>query len=255
MSGLDVFEVLGHNIRREILKIIYDRIEVSYTEILNTLSISDGLLNFHLRRMGDLLIKTEKGTYILSDKGKKVYELMVLLEKVQGAPIKSGAPSISKNIVFRRIAAFLIDILIFFIFTGLFLDPILWNYIIEIFTHIGELIRLHPWIFHPEHLPMISQLVFRIISYYSHIFFAIYIFVTLLEAYKGQTPGKYIMGIRVVKVGGLRVGIVESGIRNAGKVFLLPLDILIGIIFYRRRGFIRFFDYYTDVYVERVVRG
>ena len=73
-----------------------------------------------------------------------------------------------------------------------------------------------------------------------------------MEAYKGQTPGKYLMKIRVVKKGGLRLGIVESGIRNAGKIFLLPLDLIIGIIFFRKRGYIRFFDYYTDSVVERV---
>lgn len=252
--SIDVFEILGHEIRRRILRLIFERVEVSYTDILNTLRISDGLLNFHLRRMGDLLLKTENGTYILSNKGRKIYELMVQLEKIEGIEPGEVFQPLTIDIILRRIAAFLIDVFIFFIFTGLFLDPILWSYIMEVFSHIRELIVLHPWIFHPEHVPTISGLMMRVISYYSHIFFAIYIFVTLLEAYKGQTPGKYLMGIRVVKVGGQRVGIVESGIRNAGKVFLLPLDILIGILFYRRRGFLRFFDYYTDVMVERVIR-
>lgn len=87
---------------------------------------------------------------------------------------------------------------------------------------------------------------------YSHILFAVLIYFTLLEAYKGQTPGKYLLGIRVVKVGGLKMGLLESGIRNMGKVFLLPFDLLVGIIFYRKHGYLRFFDYYTKVSVERV---
>ncbi len=48
---IDYFEIISHEIRRKILKLIYERIELSYTEILNTLEISDGPINFHLRRM------------------------------------------------------------------------------------------------------------------------------------------------------------------------------------------------------------
>ena len=108
------------------------------------------------------------------------------------------------------------------------------------------------WIFHAEHFTAFGEVLARFIGAYSHILFAILIYFTLLEAYKGQTPGKYLLGIRVVKAGGLRIGLVESGIRNMGKVFLLPFDLLVGIIFYRKRGYLRFFDYYADVMVERV---
>ncbi len=102
---------------------------------------------------------------------------------------------------------------------------------------------------------MIGEVLYRAVAIYSHIFFAVFIFLTMLEAYKGQTPGKYIMGIRVVKVSGEKMGILESGIRNAGKVFLLPLDLIVGVIFYSRKGYIRFFDYYTGVTVERIIKG
>ena len=244
---IDYFEVIGHEIRRRILKLIYERIELSYTEILNTLGISDGLLNFHLRRMGDLIQKTEKGTYILTDKGKKIYRIIKSIEEDDDIEIPH-----SREIIFRRVMAFIIDGLIFLAFSGLIFDPIMWGLLYQFTGHISQLFEFHPWIFHPEHLTEVGNLISRVAGIYAHIFYAVFIFITLMEAYKGQTPGKYLMKIRVVKKGGLRLGIVESGIRNAGKIFLLPLDLILGIVFLRKKGYIRFFDYYTDSIVEMV---
>ena len=243
---IDYFEIIGHEIRRKILKLIYERIELSYTEILNTLEISDGLLNFHLRRMGDLIQKTEKGTYILTEQGKKIYQIIKAIEDDEETIPQYG------DIIIRRIIAFIIDGLIFLTFSGLLFDPIMWGLLSQFTGHVTQLFEYHPWIFHPEHLSEVGALISRVAGIYAHIFYAVYIFITLMEAYKGQTPGKYLMKIRVVKKGGLRLGIVESGIRNAGKIFLLPLDLIIGILFFRKRGYIRFFDYYTDSVVERV---
>ncbi len=247
----EIFDALSHEIRRKILTLIHNRIEMSYTELLKTLNIGDGLLNFHLKKLSPLLEKTEKGTYILSEKGRLAYSLIEEVRRAAG-DIKPEAPKLDRDIVLRRIGAFIIDAVIFFIFSGIFLDPELWSIVSHSLTHLTSIIELHPWIFHMDHLTLFSEGIFRLIGIYSHIFFAIYIFITLLEAYKGQTPGKYLMRIRVVKLGGLRLGIIESGIRNAGKVFLLPLDLLLGILFFRRRGYLRFFDYYTDSVVERV---
>jgi uncharacterized RDD family membrane protein YckC len=75
----------------------------------------------------------------------------------------------------------------------------------------------------------------------------------IMEAYKGQTIGKYLMSIRIVKTNGDKITILESAVRNIGKVFLLPLDFLIGVLFFRKKGYIKFFDYYTKTTVERVI--
>jgi uncharacterized RDD family membrane protein YckC len=251
----ELFEVLSHKIRRAIIQNLYEKVELSYTELLTTLKIGEGLLNFHLRKLKGFIEQTESGTYILSGNGKLAHSLMHTAH--ESLRVKRGieltpVPTLSKGIVLRRSTAFLLDVFIFFIFTGVFLDPAIWSYLSEFVGHIAKVVELHPWIFHPEHLPMIGQLSARFIAVYAHILFAVVIYFTLLEAYKGQTPGKYLLGIRVVKVGGLKMGLLESGIRNMGKVFLLPLDLLVGIIFYRKRGYLRFFDYYTEVTVERV---
>ena len=256
MSGdeTDYFEVLNHEIRRKIIKLIYERIELSYTEILKTLSISDGLLNFHLRKLEDLIEKTRKGTYILSEKGRRAYIIIRELERLSRSREDTSFIQLNKGVIIRRILAFILDGIIFFLFTGIIFDPVMWGYLTELSIHFTEFIRFHPWIFHWEHLPVMGEIIYRIVSIYAHVFYAIYIFITLVEAYKGQTPGKYVFGIRVIKLSGERLGLIESGIRNAGKIFLLPLDLIIGITMFRKRGFIRFFDYYTDSKIEIVYR-
>lgn len=249
----EFFEILNHEIRRKIIQLLYERIEMTYTELLKLLKIEDGLLNFHLKKLKKFLKKTERGGYVLSENGKLAYSIMHSVRRSLASAPPSFKSGLSKDILMRRILAFLTDSFIFFIFTGVFLDVQLWEILYKLSSHLRETINLHPWIFHAEHIPMIGEVMFRIVNAYAHIFFAVYIFITLLEAYKGQTPGKYLFKIRVVKSGGLKLGLVESGIRNAGKVFLLPLDLIVGIISFRRRGYIRFFDYYVDATIEKVL--
>ncbi|MEM2237801.1 MAG: RDD family protein [Candidatus Caldarchaeum sp.] len=251
----DIVEALNHRVRRLILKTVYDRVEVSYTDLLEVCKVGEGTLNFHLRRLKNLLDHTPKGTYILSERGRlAIRALQTMHESLQTSSAEQLAqmPRLSADIIALRIAAFIVDATIFFIFSGVFLDPLLWGSIIEIIAHLSEVPAGHPWLFHYEHIPIVGELVFRLIGTYAHIFFAVYVFVTVLEAYKGQTPGKYLMGIRVVKVDRTKISLIESAIRNGGKIFLLPLDLLIGVLFYRKRGYIRFFDFYTEAVVEKI---
>ncbi len=231
---------------------------MSYSELLQETKIGDGTLNFHLKKLTKLLTHSSKGAYMISERGKLAIQVMKnirrALDEDSLSEVASRPPPLSINLVGRRIIALLLDALIFFIFTGIFFDPMLYSVLIEFTTHMSALFGLYPWVIHYEHLAVIGDLAYRTVSVYAHIFFAVYIFITLLKAFKGQTPGKYFLGIRVVKVNGEKVGMIESGIRNAGKVFLLPLDVAVGVIFYGRKGFIRFFDYYTGVTVEEVIR-
>lgn len=182
-----------------------------------------------------------------------VIHYLLTSRKVQPVGSFGTQPRLTASLVFLRCIAFLIDAAIFFVFSGVLFDPSTWSSMLELVAHISAMFTLHPWIFHPEHIPMLTEIVYRIVGMYAHIFFAVYIFLTVLEAYKGQTPGKFIVGLRVVKTDGRKLDLIESGIRNAGKVFLLPLDLIIGILFYAKRGYLRFFDFYTDVTVERVL--
>ncbi|MDJ0270843.1 MAG: RDD family protein [Aigarchaeota archaeon] len=99
---------------------------------------------------------------------------------------------------------------------------------------------------------MAGEVIYRLVSAYAHVFFAVYIFMTALEAYKGQTPGKYLKKIRVIKTNGGKISLLESAIRNGGKFFLLLLDVIIGLLFFSKKGYLRFFDYYIEAVIEKM---
>jgi hypothetical protein len=60
---------------------------------------------------------------------------------------------------------------------------------------------------------------------------------SVMESYNGQTLGKKILGIRVIKENGKKLSFKDAVIRNIGKA-LLPLDLLIGFLYKE----IRFLD-------------
>ena len=96
------------------------------------------------------------------------------------------------------------DVAIMFMSTGLFLD----KNVIETFTALLVL--------KPPNLSLID-LSYHTISGYSAVFFASYIVFTVLEAYKGQTLGKFILGLRDVKTNGRKLSLLDSAVRNIGK--------------------------------------
>ena len=248
----EIFAVLGHRFRLAILDLLYENVELSYTELLEMLGIDEGLLNFHLRKMRKLIRTTEEKTYMLSDMGKTAHALIRGVQdkaatREEAALTTFGIPvgvTLTASVVSRRILAFLVDAAIIMVSTGLVFDKTFMKLVSDIFRlQFGELV---------------SELTYQTIAAYSHLFFAAYIIFTILEAYKGQTLGKFLFKIRAVKVRVAtesrgRISLMDSAVRNIGKVFLLPLDILLGVVFYSRRGYLRFFDYYTRTTVEPVL--
>ncbi len=256
MGEDEFFEALANPIRREIITLLYDRIELSHKELMDYLGVSSGLLNFHLRKLGDLVEKTESGTYKLSEKGMIAYRLLREVRGYAGVGeerVGPEPPRITLELVARRFVASAIDVLAIFLATGALFDPQLWSFIVELATHLTSVLQGHPWILHPEHWGRLGEILSRLVAAYSHVFFALYAILTLLEAYKGQTLGKYLMGLRVVKRSGRRLDLVESGIRNAGKLFLLPIDLALGLLVLRK-GYLRYTDYYVDAVVVKVER-
>jgi uncharacterized RDD family membrane protein YckC len=56
----------------------------------------------------------------------------------------------------------------------------------------------------------------------------------LMDGSYGQSLGKMVMHLRVVRVQGGRINMVQSAIESIGKAFLLPIDIIVGWILYPR---------------------
>ena len=69
---------------------------------------------------------------------------------------------------------------------------------------------------------------------------------TLLEGFKGQTIGKRIIKLRVVRVDGKKMSYDYAAVRNFGKAFLLPFDLLVGL---KHEAFLRYFDKFAGTTV------
>ncbi len=233
IKTVEFFKVLSHEIRVKIISLLHENIEMSYTEILHTLNLEEGNLNFHLRKMKCFVELTEKKNYRLSEYGKIAYSMLrgvdARLWRDAKEIIKTDdGGTFSIQILMRRTAAALVDFTLF-VFLGVVLFLVL------------------------NHGIKFDVYTFLIVIYLQLTLQFAYASFVIMEAYNGQTIGKYLMRIRVVKTNGDKITILESATRNIGKVFLLPLDILVGVLFYRKKGYIKFFDYYTQTTIEKVV--
>jgi hypothetical protein len=69
--------ILRDETRRKIILLLNEKGYLSYTDLMDTLGIvSTGLLNYHLKVLGDLLLKNDNGQYMLSEKGKLASRLL-----------------------------------------------------------------------------------------------------------------------------------------------------------------------------------
>ena len=77
-SGIaSLHKVLKDDIRQKIILLLNDKGSLGYTELLDaTKAGSTGLLNYHLKVLGNLLVKDEKGQYRLTEKGKIASRLL-----------------------------------------------------------------------------------------------------------------------------------------------------------------------------------
>ncbi|MDM7911851.1 MAG: RDD family protein [Methanotrichaceae archaeon] len=64
----------------------------------------------------------------------------------------------------------------------------------------------------------------------------LFLYWTFLEGYRGQSLGKMVLGIAVVGPVGERIGFKDSAVESFGKAFLLPLDLIVGILADQGRG-------------------
>jgi len=76
-----IFAALKNPIRRQILILLEQKNEVSFTDIQNTVGMNDtGLLSYHLKELALLVEQSARGKYRLSDIGQTS---MVLFQKVE----------------------------------------------------------------------------------------------------------------------------------------------------------------------------
>jgi uncharacterized RDD family membrane protein YckC len=74
---------------------------------------------------------------------------------------------------------------------------------------------------------------------------------TLLEGHSGQTLGKIMFSLKVVSLGSEKLTYENAAVRNFGKCFLLPIDLLLGLRIKDKR-FIKIFDKYSRTTVIHI---
>ena len=78
----------------------------------------------------------------------------------------------------------------------------------------------------------------------------LWLYSTLLEGFNGQSLGKRITGLKVVRTDGKKMSYDHAAIRNFGKILpLLPFDLLIGMWRIKDNTFMRYFDKFAGTTV------
>ena len=113
MSGEDdtystIFTALKHPLRRRILRRLQTA-PATYTQLLNELGIEDGLLNYHLENLHELIHKREDGSYILSEFGKAGLSLIKRIE--DPVPTQTDKHHRSRTLLVQALSVLLIVVL------------------------------------------------------------------------------------------------------------------------------------------------
>jgi uncharacterized RDD family membrane protein YckC/predicted RNA-binding Zn-ribbon protein involved in translation (DUF1610 family) len=142
----------------------------------------------------------------------------------QAAPIASQLSLASWG---ERFVAWLIDVIIIGVLVGL----------LEFFTWFAW----EPFEFLPSWLPFVNFGTGGVLYF---------LYWTLMEGLSGQSFGKMLMRLRVVRLDGSRIDLVHAALESVGKAFFLLLDLLIGWALYPKRRQ-RIFNFLSETVVVR----
>jgi hypothetical protein len=74
----NLHKILKDQTRRNIILLLNNKSALTYTGLMEEMGFTTtGLLNYHLKALGDLLVKNEAGQYSLSEKGKVASRLLL----------------------------------------------------------------------------------------------------------------------------------------------------------------------------------
>jgi uncharacterized RDD family membrane protein YckC len=195
--------------------------------LLNLLKVDTGKLSFHLRSLSPFIEQTPTGKYKLSRAGESAVRVIHDVEGwAEVADVQRKASQLPIASYKKRIAAFLIDFALMLAITMAI------TFLPELFAiSIGEFVSKSA-----------STIIFITVG-------LMWLYSTLLEGFNGQSLGKRIMGLKVVRTDGKKMSYDHAAVRNFGKVLpLLPFDLLIG---WRIKNcmFLRYFDKFSGTTV------
>jgi uncharacterized RDD family membrane protein YckC/DNA-binding transcriptional ArsR family regulator len=223
-----ILSILSHPLRREILLNLSEKGEASFTDLLNLLKVDTGKLSFHLRSLEVFIEQTPTGKYKLSKAGENAVRIIRDVEGwAEVSDVQRKGSKLPLASFKKRSYAFVIDFAIILAITMAI-------------------------IFLPE-APSIS--VKSLVSGgFSTVLFVtiglLWLYSTLLEGFNGQSIGKRIMRLKVVRTDGKKMNYDYAAIRNFGKILpLLPFDLIIGIWRIPDKAFMRYFDKFAGTTV------
>jgi uncharacterized RDD family membrane protein YckC/DNA-binding HxlR family transcriptional regulator len=222
-----ILSVLSHPIRREILLDLSEKNESSFTELLNMLKVDTGKLSFHLRTLAPFIEQTSTGKYKLSRAGESAVRVIHDVESwAEVADIQSKASQLPLASFKNRFFAFMID------FSLMLAITMAITYLPQIFS-LGTVSLFSSGT---------SQVLFITIG-------LLWVYSTLLEGFNGQSLGKRLLGLKVVRTDGKKMSYDHAAVRNFGKVLpLLPFDLFVGFRI-KNCTFLRYFDKFAGTTV------
>jgi uncharacterized RDD family membrane protein YckC/DNA-binding HxlR family transcriptional regulator len=213
-----ILSVLSHPLRRQILKNLKEKQECSFTDLMNALNVDTGKLSFHIKNLEAFLEQTPTGKYRLSKVGENA---LVLIKDLEAWSVETDLSRRTTSLPLagfkRRTLAFLIDFALAF---ALFMAVP--NVPSSITVGLGAFLN-------------VNVILFLLL---------LWMYLTLLEGFNGQTLGKRLTGITVVTTDGKKLFYDQAAIRNFGVVFLLPVDLILGV-WLKDRRYIRYFDKFS----------
>ena len=221
-----LLRILSHKIRRGILIILLEKKEQSFSELMNILEIDTGTMSFHLRNLKQFIEQTTTRKYKLNRFGQNALNIVKDIEALS-IDVDFLENKSSQHIAkfSRRALAFVFDI-------GVTFTIVVTVYLVaEIFVLFSG-----QFLFHQNILVFLGFL---------------WLYSSLLEGYAGQTIGKSMFMIKVVSISSKKLNYDATAVRNFGKCFLLPIDLLLGLRLKDKR-FIKFFDKYSRTTVIKI---
>ncbi len=221
-----ILSVLSHPLRREILLDLSEKGESSFTDLLNLLKVDTGKLSFHLRTLAPFIEQTPSGKYRLSRAGESAVRVIHDVEGwAEVADVERKQSQLPLASFTKRLSAYLIDFaLILAITLAITILPQIFVYSTEMLTD------------------SISTILFVTIG-------LLWLYSTLLEGFNGQSLGKRIIGLKVVRTDGKKMSYDHAAVRNFGKLLpLLPFDVAIGLRI-KNEMFKRYFDKFAGTTV------
>lgn len=221
-----IISVLSHRLRREILLLLSEKGECSFTDLLNVLDVDTGKLSFHIRSLAVFVEQTPTGKYRLSKTGENAVRVIRDVESwTEAADLKRKATHLPPRIIREQSLRF----------SHRFTSG---------HSHFGHIAHFAASLLFPRGKHLKHKSRSRILHNYSSSLG----YSTLLEGFNGQSLGKRVMGLKVVKTDGKNLSYDHAAVRNFGKAFLLPFDLIVGWRL-KNQIFLRYFDKFAGTTV------